>query len=821
VEVKGNEASPTNKGTLCPRGNSAIQSLYNPYRVKAPMKRTNPKKGLDQDPGWVEISWDEALDTVAKRLKAVHDKDPRGLLVNLGFGGMDYFTSFIPYINAAFGSPNLITSNGPLCAVHYGTELVQASFPVAVADYIHCDYHITIGRTTGGNIGAANGETRAVADAIARGMKLVVVDPRSSPEASKGEWVPVRPGGDLPFVLGLIHSVLFEVKKVDEEFLTHRTNGPYLIAADGGYLRSPKGKPQVVDAETGRIHEFDDSAVKRPLLEGEAKTPAGTFKTAFTHLKAAMAGCTPEWAEKDSTVPAATIRRIAAEFVSHARIGATIDINGTILPLRPVSIIGERGSMNHQDGVTLDLATKVLNELVGAMDVPGGCMGCNRGPVLKPDADGTVTPANEAVGVPFAHPPVAADLSHYFPHRHSMPYLAYRVAREPEKYGLPYKIEAALVIGGNTVIGCTEPEEMAAAMASIPFVVTIAYNQDEVVALSDVVLPEHSMLERMAFNTYETTFGGFGSDTMGLRMLMFRDPVPAIHDTRQSQDIVISIFKRMGLTAPMFGVMNAIGVMMGEITMAQLPPAMKLDPGGSYTIAEIWDRAAQAIAGEGKGLDWFRKHGIWTSREPLDRCYNYTYFPMGKTRYQVYFEGLRASGQRLRENMSRAGVKLPGFDPDKVFAFYDPIPRVLPTVLSQAPAELDLYAINFKIPHGNFRLGGQDQLPWLMEVGDKLDPYFNVVCMNPDTAHAKGLRDGQGVWVESRYGRIRGNVKTSALFHPQAVGIAGALGRMVNTLGKKPTQRLHFNQLLGSSLDTIDPVDGGTENTARVKVYAV
>src|SRR5690606_10960131 len=114
------------------------------------------------------------------------------------------------------------------------TELVQASFPVAVADYIYCDYHITIGRTTGGNIGAANGETRAVADAIARGMKLVVVDPRASAEASKGEWVPVIPGGDLAFVLGMINTILFEIQEYDVDFLTNRTNGPYLIAEDGG-----------------------------------------------------------------------------------------------------------------------------------------------------------------------------------------------------------------------------------------------------------------------------------------------------------------------------------------------------------------------------------------------------------------------------------------------------------------------------------------------------------------------------------------------------------------------------------------------------------
>ena len=51
------------------------------------------------------------------------------------------------------------------------------------------------------------------------------------------------------------------------------------------------------------------------------------------------------------------------------------------------------------------------------------------------------------------------------------------------------------------------------------------------------------------------------------------------------------------------------------------------------------------------------------------------------------------------------------------------------------------------------------------------------------------------------------------------VGIAGALGRMVDTLGKRPAQRLHFNRLMGAPLNSIDPIAGGTENTVRVKVY--
>ena len=68
-KVEGNPTNPSNESGLCPKGNASLLRLYDPQRIKTPMKRTNPRKGPDDDPGWVPISWDEALDTVGKELK--------------------------------------------------------------------------------------------------------------------------------------------------------------------------------------------------------------------------------------------------------------------------------------------------------------------------------------------------------------------------------------------------------------------------------------------------------------------------------------------------------------------------------------------------------------------------------------------------------------------------------------------------------------------------------------------------------------------------------------------------------------------------------
>ena len=57
-------------GKCCVKAYGIIQKTYSPHRLQQPMKRTNPKKGRHEDPGFVEISWDEALGTIADKLNS-------------------------------------------------------------------------------------------------------------------------------------------------------------------------------------------------------------------------------------------------------------------------------------------------------------------------------------------------------------------------------------------------------------------------------------------------------------------------------------------------------------------------------------------------------------------------------------------------------------------------------------------------------------------------------------------------------------------------------------------------------------------------------
>src|SRR3972149_11407100 len=68
VKIEGNPDSVVGKGRQCGKGVSGIMSHYDPNRLQVPLRRTNPKKGLDEDPRWKQISWDEALGEIATAL---------------------------------------------------------------------------------------------------------------------------------------------------------------------------------------------------------------------------------------------------------------------------------------------------------------------------------------------------------------------------------------------------------------------------------------------------------------------------------------------------------------------------------------------------------------------------------------------------------------------------------------------------------------------------------------------------------------------------------------------------------------------------------
>ena len=247
-------------GKVCVKAYGLVQKTYNPNRVLTPMKRTNPKKGRDQDPGFVPISWDEAFELIAARLNAVREQgltDASGYpRVAASFGGagtpqsyMGTFPAFLAAwgpIDMGFGS-----GQGVKCyhSEHLYGEFWHRAF-IVTPDTPLCNYLISCGS----NIEASGGVTGVWrhANARVRGMKRVQVEPHLSVTgACSAQWVPIKPKTDAAFLYALIHVLLHEVprERLDLPFLAQRTASPYLVGPHGYYLRERASrKPLVWDA---------------------------------------------------------------------------------------------------------------------------------------------------------------------------------------------------------------------------------------------------------------------------------------------------------------------------------------------------------------------------------------------------------------------------------------------------------------------------------------------------------------------------------------------------------------------------------------------
>jgi len=814
VNVEGDPANPVSQGKLCARGQASIFNLYNPYRVKAPMKRTNPRKGLDQDPGWVEITWEEALSTVAERLKKIRAEDPRKFAHVWGFGGYWWVVQDQPFL-AAFGTPNLLRTHGVLCPVHYGCSLVQGAF-LDKQDVQYCEYLVTIGGTLGPNIGSAH-STRALAKARERGMKIVVVDPRCGHEASMAdEWIPIRPGTDLAFTLAMLNVVMNEIGVMDDDFIKRRTNAPYLIGRDGHYLRERvSGKPLIWDPVDDRPKCFDDPTIKDFALKGRFLVEGDEGAVAFGLIKEDVRKYTPEWAEDITTVPAATIRRIAREFVEAAHIGETIELDGFRFPFRPAIVKAERGTLGKKGGAYQHLVTKMLCMLVGSLDVPGGYLGSETGPILSPGPDGVVSPKREAVPIPFKYPP-DIDLRQFYPNRHTNPYMAWKAILDPRKYLIPYEIEALMIYGGNPITNNANPDEAVAAISRIPFVVTIAYLYDEAAELSDILLPESALMERYGLQKLGDHFvQAVDEPSLRVHGVLVRQPVvEPMHNTRQADEIYIELAERVGFLYGEGGLNDQLNRFWG------LRDPHKLDLHRRYSTPEIMDRVLRSTFDVEQGLDYFQNRAVHYKMWDVKESYNYYYFPMGTTRHPFYFDHLLRTGEELRRNLEEHGIAIPGQDMEDVWRYYQPIPRWTGRPDEQFADQYDLIALNWATPQFRMSCGDQTGNPLLNEVVDRCDPYQFVVLINRVTAEKKGLKEGDKVVVEAYWGgRTEGTLRITDLIHPDAVGIPAIHG--FRSMHRNPVARRgpHFNSLLSSAEGSFDPVHGGIDRSPRVRVY--
>jgi anaerobic selenocysteine-containing dehydrogenase len=264
VALEPNPFHPTGKA-LCAKGRAAPELVYHSERLLYPLKRTNPKG--DPDPGWQRISWEEALDLTAKNLRRIAEEHgPESVVISASSpstSGSDDSMVWIQRLMNAFGTPNLCVAM-ELCGwgrYFATTYTFGASVPGNyLPDLENAECILFWGYNP--NLARLSHATATV-DALKRGARLIVVDPRRTGIAKKANlWLQVRPGTDAALALG-IANVMIERGWYDREFIRQWTNGPLLVRADNGRLLT-----QSDISENGSVKQYVawNDVMNRPVM---------------------------------------------------------------------------------------------------------------------------------------------------------------------------------------------------------------------------------------------------------------------------------------------------------------------------------------------------------------------------------------------------------------------------------------------------------------------------------------------------------------------------------------------------------------------------
>ena len=216
VKLEGDPEHPLSKGLMCLKGLSYLQIVYHPDRLKYPLKRV----GERGEGKWQRISWDEALDTIAHKLTEIKEKyGPLSIAFSSG-GNTRRLMHAVFALGRSLGTPNVAWTDAHYC---------WGPFPIAEI-FTYGGLLATEARLDAPNSnclvmwGANPVNTytklgREILRAIARGCKLIVIDPRLTPLASKADiWLQIRPGTDAALALGMLNTIINE-ELYDKEFV--------------------------------------------------------------------------------------------------------------------------------------------------------------------------------------------------------------------------------------------------------------------------------------------------------------------------------------------------------------------------------------------------------------------------------------------------------------------------------------------------------------------------------------------------------------------------------------------------------------------------
>jgi thiosulfate reductase/polysulfide reductase chain A len=242
TRIEGNPEHPTNLGRPCARGNAGVSALYDPDRLKRPMKR-----GAD---GKLQpISWEQAFQEIGAKLAEIKLKYAPEALAFIEYNNLN--SALTKRFTEAYGSPNH-TGHAANCFANRNVGYSAVFGTLPTVDYKNVKYYLSPGRNLLGGIKVY--EVAGLAEAKAHGAKIVVLDPRYSELAGWGEWLPIKSAGDLAFLLA-IANVLITENLYNKAWVEAHCNGfEETRAAIGQY--TPEWQVQHTDIPADKVREI-------------------------------------------------------------------------------------------------------------------------------------------------------------------------------------------------------------------------------------------------------------------------------------------------------------------------------------------------------------------------------------------------------------------------------------------------------------------------------------------------------------------------------------------------------------------------------------
>jgi anaerobic selenocysteine-containing dehydrogenase len=646
-KIEGNPEHPVNRGALCAKGQAGLQVLYNPDRIKAPMKRVGERFSGQFE----EISWDEAIKTLANKLRDVSAQgkanaahffttDQRGVAAHIATRFMEAYGSQAYLVKPLFNEERALGS--------YISSYSGVSRPVF--DIANTGYLLSFGARfletwhspmmyslAYGEFRRAKGRTRG---------RFIQVEPRMSVTgANADEWLPAKSGREALVALAIAQVILRE--------------GLAKSAPDAAFVKS---------------------------IENYA--PEKT------------AGLTDIAAEK--------ITRIAREFATSARplaIGSDIE--------------------NTTNGRTTMMWVNLLNKLAGNVNQPGG--------VLLPKREAVLPLSKLAPTSRFS------EQSYWqFP---------VTIADRPYEILMLHHFNPVFVI-----------PEIKDKLKAIPLIVSFSSFMDETTELADLILPDHTPLERWDIHAADTTSESAVNLTQPV--------VKPEFNTKQTADVLLAVSQALG---------NKVA--------ASIPFA---------SAEEIVKQDFTSFANAGKPVPPPKDETSEDeSEEESEEEEEDPWKPLSEKGFLIS----KAKG----ESASQSETSKPVFNE-----------MLNDSLLAEAPEDKEYPFTFLTYEHPTLAYGEQANLPILQELPDAMTSVMwgSWLEINPKTAASLGIRDGDLVEIASPHASLRAPAVFYPAIRPDVVAMPSgqghtALGRFAKGVGVNAIVLTPFSNTPDAKAETV------------------